>query len=228
MTRRTPNQRHLWVEVIRVIVPNYILGPSNCIASSGGVRPPDWISWVGEKLLTRDGRNIKFGHHLMIETYRNLEMYWTKRNFWFELSFGWEKVALTFFGARQASKGHVGGDDLASSIGNHMETRCENVRLTYGYFQKFGFFPQIIQFDRVFHYKPSILGYPYFWKHLYIVLVLIHVDTKYSRVQSNCCITVLLHMQQTLQICFVYLWWAYWGFLPIRMKGLIARRLPTK
>ena len=24
---------------------------------------------------------------------------------------------------------------------------------------------QIIQFDRVFHYKPSILGYPCFWKH---------------------------------------------------------------
>ena len=25
--------------------------------------------------------------------------------------------------------------------------------------------PQIIHFNRVFHYKPSILGYPYFWKH---------------------------------------------------------------
>ena len=25
--------------------------------------------------------------------------------------------------------------------------------------------PKIIQFNRVFHYKPSILGYPYFWKH---------------------------------------------------------------
>ena len=24
--------------------------------------------------------------------------------------------------------------------------------------------PQIIHFNRVFHYKPSILGYPYFWK----------------------------------------------------------------
>ena len=30
-----------------------------------------------------------------------------------------------------------------------------------------GFSPQIIHFDRVFHYKPSILGYPYFWKHPY-------------------------------------------------------------
>ena len=25
--------------------------------------------------------------------------------------------------------------------------------------------PQIIHFNRVFHYKPSIWGYPYFWKH---------------------------------------------------------------
>ena len=27
--------------------------------------------------------------------------------------------------------------------------------------------PQIIHFNMVFHYKPSILGYPYFWKHPY-------------------------------------------------------------
>ena len=26
---------------------------------------------------------------------------------------------------------------------------------------------QIIHFNRVFHYKPSILGYPYIWKHPY-------------------------------------------------------------
>ena len=30
--------------------------------------------------------------------------------------------------------------------------------------------PQIIHFYRVFHRKPSILGYPYIWKHPYIVL----------------------------------------------------------
>ena len=28
-----------------------------------------------------------------------------------------------------------------------------------------GFSPQIIHFNRVFHYKPSILGYPYFWRN---------------------------------------------------------------
>ena len=29
-------------------------------------------------------------------------------------------------------------------------------------------YPQIIHVNRVFHYKPSILGYYYFWKHPYI------------------------------------------------------------
>ena len=31
-------------------------------------------------------------------------------------------------------------------------------------------YPQIINFNRVFHYKPSILGYPYFWKHPYSLI----------------------------------------------------------
>ena len=39
----------------------------------------------------------------------------------------------------------------------------------YWCFQKQGY-PQIIYFNRVFHYKPSILGYHYFWKHLYICI----------------------------------------------------------
>ena len=37
-----------------------------------------------------------------------------------------------------------------------------------GCVQKYGKTPQIIHFNRVFHYKPFILGYPYFWKHPYI------------------------------------------------------------
>ena len=35
---------------------------------------------------------------------------------------------------------------------------------TFGCFRKW-WYPQIIHFNRVFHYKPSILGYHYFWKH---------------------------------------------------------------
>ena len=37
-----------------------------------------------------------------------------------------------------------------------------------------GFSPQIIHFNRVFHYKPSILGYPYFRKHPYIYQKLLY------------------------------------------------------
>ena len=38
--------------------------------------------------------------------------------------------------------------------------------IPYGCFQKQEY-PQIIHCNRVFHYKPSILRYHYFWKHLY-------------------------------------------------------------
>ena len=34
----------------------------------------------------------------------------------------------------------------------------------YGGFRKW-WYPQIIHLNRDFHYKSSILGYPYFWKH---------------------------------------------------------------
>ncbi len=36
--------------------------------------------------------------------------------------------------------------------------------MIWGCFQKWGY-PQIIHPNRVFHYKPSILRYHYFWKH---------------------------------------------------------------
>ena len=51
--------------------------------------------------------------------------------------------------------------------------RCRGVGVVFflptffpigGCFRKW-WYPQIIHFDRVFHYKPSILGYPYIWKH---------------------------------------------------------------
>ena len=29
--------------------------------------------------------------------------------------------------------------------------------------------PKSSHFNRVFYYKPSILGYPYFWKHPYTI-----------------------------------------------------------
>ena len=43
--------------------------------------------------------------------------------------------------------------------------RIEFAKNHLGVSENSGFYPQIIHFNRVFHYKPSILGYPYFWKH---------------------------------------------------------------
>ena len=53
--------------------------------------------------------------------------------------------------------------------------------LYMGVSENSGFSPQIIHFDRVFHYKPSILGYPYFWKHLYV-----YIYTYQHTFQSGC------------------------------------------
>lgn len=57
----------------------------------------------------------------------------------------------------------------ASIFPFHIHTEFSDVvRKTWG-FPKIGFFPQIIHFHRDLHYKPSILGYYYFWKHPHIV-----------------------------------------------------------
>ena len=44
----------------------------------------------------------------------------------------------------------------------------------HGCFQKY-WYPQIIHFNRVFHYKPSILWYPHFWKHPHLHVIVIAV-----------------------------------------------------
>ena len=51
-------------------------------------------------------------------------------------------------------------------------------------FQRIGGYPpEIIHFNRMFHYKPSILGYPYFWKHSYAIIddVLLVLDQLINR-----------------------------------------------
>ena len=50
--------------------------------------------------------------------------------------------------------------------------------------QKYGKTPQIIHFNRIFHYKPSILGYPYFWKHPYQSLQFPNLPCKFSAVTA--------------------------------------------
>ena len=49
-------------------------------------------------------------------------------------------------------------------------------------------YPQTIHFNKVFHYKPSILRWPYFWKHPYgflKILVFMLGKYKYKSLGSN-------------------------------------------
>ena len=58
----------------------------------------------------------------------------------------------------------------------------------YGGFLKW-WYPQTIHFSRVFHYKPSILGYPYFWKHPYIFVKFLAThacESKVTRFLAAC------------------------------------------
>ena len=62
---------------------------------------------------------------------------------------------------------------------NDLYSQDANLRITqyliwYGCFQKYAY-PQIIHSNKVFHYKPSILGYPYFWKHPYLHEIYINI-----------------------------------------------------
>ena len=52
-------------------------------------------------------------------------------------------------------------------------------------------YPQVIHFNRVFHYKPSILGYHYFWKHPYIGVI-----THWSKPFTN----LLRHPRRTVSL----------------------------
>ena len=57
-----------------------------------------------------------------------------------------------------------GGD---TRIINASDLGGQRVTWTYRGFRKW-WYPQIIHFNRNFHYKSSILGYPYSWKHPHI------------------------------------------------------------
>ena len=56
----------------------------------------------------------------------------------------------------------------------------------YGCFQKYGKNPQIIHFNRVFDYKPSILrAHPYFWKHPYLTIHIYPISRRTSMVSAK-------------------------------------------
>ena len=56
---------------------------------------------------------------------------------------------------------------LFGIVGPKKHPPVVEVETDMGVSENSGFSPQIIHFNRVFHYKPSILGYHYFRKHPY-------------------------------------------------------------
>ncbi len=82
--------------------------------------------------------------------------------------------------------------------------------------QKYGKTPQIIHFNRVFHYKPSILGYPYFWKHPYIYIYICH-NCKWD--QAVCFFVHYCHRKMGFRV----LYWMIW-FRGMDINGLISKQ----
>ena len=63
---------------------------------------------------------------------------------------------IAFYGAEEL--------EVTSVISHGTENQSEQREKIFGCFRKL-WYPQIINFNRDFHYKPSILGYHYFWKN---------------------------------------------------------------
>ena len=70
----------------------------------------------------------------------------------------------------QVYGGRCDGCPLAAELSVFFDDSIHGILMDshqrYGCFLKW-WYPQIIHFNRVLHYKPSILGYLYFWKHPY-------------------------------------------------------------
>ena len=55
-------------------------------------------------------------------------------------------------------------------LGKLLTKNCQELTVVWSIYGGFleWWYPQIIHFNRVSHYKPSIFGYPYYWKHPYM------------------------------------------------------------
>ena len=86
----------------------------------------------------------------------------------------WSKPLVGWKGLFQGLAGWP-GDESASIVfpvsrKHEKDGFLRDVCVCIWVFPKIGvLYPQIIHFNRVFHYKPSILGYHYFWKQPFYV-----------------------------------------------------------
>ena len=100
---------------------------------------------------------------------RNLQAVWPMSSF--HLSFSHYAGAVFFFPHSKSCTKNSRNDAPGMKVEqlNLIPQLCISTLFTYRYwcFLKW-WYPQIIHFNRVFHHKPSISGYPYFWKHPYM------------------------------------------------------------
>ena len=102
----------------------------------------------------------------------------------------WERVSHITFVENMTQ--HWGRIKPSPGLGNTAAAGSPKQNTnTHGRFQKYGY-PQSIHLNRVFHYKPSILGYPYFWKHP-------HSKLNFDLLLSTKCPT-LIFIQETSPI----------------------------
>ena len=104
-----------------------------------------------------------------------------------------------------ASLHHVHGYHVSTSTYIYRHTRSIYIYI-YGGFLKRGY-SQIIQFNRSFHYKPSILGYPHLWNHIYIytyIYIYIYIYTYIYIYIIYIYIYIYIHIHMYIHICTFY------------------------
>ena len=76
----------------------------------------------------------------------------------------WNLFVFCFGGSNRPKQRRCSNQNRINYVISHSGSH----QLLYGGGVLKWWYPQIIYFNRVFHYKPSILGFsPYFWKHPY-------------------------------------------------------------
>ena len=92
-----------------------------------------------------------------------------------------------------------------------------------GCFRKSGY-RQIIHFNRVFHYKPFILGYPYYWKHpnndVFFVQLLSRCIFLRERIPKSCWKSGVF--RQSTIVITVYPFFFRWYYMNLHVTYLIS------
>ena len=109
--------------------------------------------------------------------------------------------------------------------GHCITTSCPWISCIYIYIYIYTYlkrgYSQIIQFNRSFHYKPSILGYPHLWNHPYIytytytyVYIYIHI---YICIYIYIYVYVYICIYMYIYICIYYIYTYMYVYIYVYM-----------